>query len=299
LSDLAVKYFSIRRFGPYEGTAQIVECEGFRAISADGITWRVQVQHPEARYVTQAIWRRDGQSTLTENKFTAPLIAAMNESPPLPFPMTDSLELWLLDAKNGMPLAIVTSALPRDRVPMIESANWLAFLPGDNDFFSVEFQSLVSGESDTESHMGHGEILRRYINVAAGSMPRAQWFQRDDHNNGKGLAGLRVNPREAGRELVAEQFPELLISESCWQDEAERVLVRDYHHWHAANLLCQANISHETRVKLEHQACSEAYKLYERRHVLPTMLNPEAQKVALVQAKIGLSNRRPAKVAGA
>ena len=144
-----VKYFSIRRFGPYQGTAQVVQCEGFRAISGDGITWRVQVQHPEARYVTQAIWRRDGQSTLTENKFTAPLIAAMNNSPSLPLPMADTLELWLLDASADLPLAIVTSALPRKRVPAIESADWSAFLSGDHDFCSPGFQKLMSGEDDS------------------------------------------------------------------------------------------------------------------------------------------------------
>lgn len=257
------------------------------------------MQHPEARYVTQAIWRRDGQSTLTENNFTAPLIAAMNNSPPLPFPMADTLELWLLDAENSMPLTIVTSALPRDRVPNIESANWTAFLPGDNDFYSADFQSLMSGENNTESHMDHGEILRRYINVAAGSRPRAQWFQRDNYGNGKGQAGLRLNPEETERVLSADQFPELLISENCWQNEEEKVLVRDYHYWHAASLLSQINLSANTRSMLENVACKEAYKLYEMRHILPKMENPEAQKVAFVQAKIGLSNREPAKASSA
>ncbi len=275
-----------------------MECEGFRAISADGITWRVQVQHPEARYVTQAVWRRDGQSTLTENKFTAPLIAAMNDSPSLPFPMADSLELWLLDAANDAPLAIVTSALPRNRVPMIESVSWSAFLPGDHDFCSADFQSLMSGADNTEAHMDHGEILRRYINVAAGSKPRAQWFQRDSRGNGQGLAGLRVKPQEAGRILQAGQFPELLVSQSCWQNEAEQVLVRDYHYWHAANLLSQAYLGSDTRATLEREACAEAIKLYERRHVLPVMSNLESMKVAFVQAKIGLANRTTVKVSG-
>jgi len=273
-----------------------VECEGFRAISADGVAWRVQVQHPEARYVTQAVWRKDGNSTLTENKFTAPLIAAMNESPPLPYPMADTLELWLLDAINDKPLAIVTSALPRERAPMIESVSWSAFLIGDHDFSSAEFQSLMSGGDSTESHMDHGEILRRYINVAAGSRPRAQWFQRDKDMNGKGLAGLRIEPVDLNRKVAAEDFPELLISEDCWQNQAEKVLVRDYHYWHAANLLSQANLNGETRAKLERVACSEAFKLYEKRYVLPEMSDPELMKVAFVQAKIGLANRSSAKV---
>ena len=293
-----VKYFSIRRFGPYQGTAQVVQCEGFRAISADGITWRVQVQHPEARYITQAIWRRDGQSTLTENKFTAPLIAAMNDSPPLPLPMADTLELWLLDASAGQPLAIVTSALPRKRVPAVESVNWSAFLPGDHDFCSADFQKIMSGEKNNTVPMDHGEILRRYINVAAGSMSRAQWFQRDHEGNGKGLAGLRLKTGEQGRFLTADCFPELLVSECCWQNKAEQVLVKDYHHWHAANLLSQNNLAVDIRERLERAACTEAFKLYERRHILPTMLNLERVKVAFVQAKIALANRATAKVAG-
>ena len=257
------------------------------------------MQHPEARYVTQAIWRRDGQSTLTENNFTAPLIAAMNDSPPLPLPMADTLELWLLDATAGQPLAIVTSALPRKRVPAIESVNWSAFLSGDHDFCSPGFQKLMSGEIDSAVPMDHGEILRRYINVAAGSMPRAQWFQRDHAGNGTGLAGLRIKAGEQGRFLTADCFPELLICEQCWQNEEERVLVKDYHHWHAANLLSQNNLSFDTRERLERAACTEAFKLYERRHILPTMLNRERVKVAFVQAKIGLANKSPAKVSGA
>jgi len=252
------------------------------------------VQHPEARYITQAIWRQDGQSTLTENNFTAPLIAAMNNSPPLPLPMADTLELWLLDARAGLPLAIVTSALPRKRVPAIESVNWSAFLSGDQDFSSPGFQKLMSGEKNSAIPMDHGEILRRYISVAAGSMTRAQWFQRDHEGNGKGQAGLKLKAGEQGRFLTADCFPELLVSELCWQNEAERVLVKDYHHWHAANLLSQNNLSLDTRERLEHAACAEAFKLYERRHILPTMLNLERVKVAFVQAKIGLANRTTA-----
>ncbi|HLD13175.1 MAG TPA: hypothetical protein VJB18_00485, partial [Burkholderiales bacterium] len=55
-----VRYYSLRRLSPYQGTVQVVELPGFRAMSADGITWTVQMPNEGSRFATHALWRADG-----------------------------------------------------------------------------------------------------------------------------------------------------------------------------------------------------------------------------------------------
>jgi hypothetical protein len=276
------RYYSLRRLSPYQGTVQIVERPGFRAISADGVAWQVHIQTGSSRTAAFATWWADGRTDLADDERTRPMRQALAEMPPLPFALVDRLELWLLDAHDRFPLALLGSTVPRQSPPpsAIE-VNWQAGVKGDRGFVAPSLQTLAS--PNAEPPISHREVLNRAVRLAAGLKPVAQWFERDEHGHGKGFAGPGVSEILRGRRLPASAFPELLLRET-WDGETETRLVRDYHDWHAPRLLTHGGLSRATRDRLEQAACRHAQTLYELRHLLGDILNPDLLNVAMVQA---------------
>jgi len=279
-----VRYYSMRRLSPYQGTVQVVEMPGFRAISTDGVTWRVQFLKQRSRFTSQAVWRADGSGNLIETRHTAELIQAMRNHPSLPFPPADNMELWLLDARQQRPLAILASTLGRITPPRAVDTAWCAALAGDDGFMAPSLSTGGRGVAST-SHIPHHEILNRCVQKAAGPLDRAQWFRRESDGSGTGMHGNRLDAAQVGRKLQRDAFPELLLREE-WEDEREKNLVHDYHDWQAPRLLTHRDLSHATRDRLEHAACRQAEKLYQLRHVLPEIINRDLLNVAFVEAVI-------------
>lgn len=273
-----VHYYSLRRLSPYQGTVQVVDLPGFRAMSPDGITWQVRVQSRYPRFGGRAVWRADGSGNLIETDRTRPFFDAMREAPALPFPLADRQELWLLDGREQAPLALLTSTLERAASPPTFAPQWQAALAGDDSFVSRMFTS-----GSTVSLIPHRELVSRCVQKAAGARVRAQWFVRSADGSGTGLGGSGISDALRGRRVVREVFPELLVSER-WETEAERGLVRDYHDWLAPGLLTHNNLTRGTRDRLEQAACRQAEKLYHVRQLLPEVLNPDLVKVAMVEA---------------
>lgn len=277
------RYYSMRRLSPYQGTVQVAETPGFRAITSDGMTWRVQFLNQRSRLASHAVWRADGGGDLAETEQTRAFIAAMQNHPPFPFPPADNVELWLLDAKQHRPLAILASTLERITPPRSMDAVWRAALAGDDSFMAPSLSSGAAGEAVT--HIPHREVLNRCVQKAAGPLERAQWFRRAPDGGGTGLHGNRLDPAQIGRRLERHAFPELLLRED-WEDEREKNLVRDYHDWQAPNLLTHRDLARATRDRLERVACRQAEKLYKVRHFLPEIVNTDLLNVAFVEAVI-------------
>jgi hypothetical protein len=282
-------YYSLRRLSPYQGTMQIVEVPGFRGMSADGITWQVQVMHPTRRISGYGTWRADGSGDLIETDRTRPLLQALQSHPALPFPPADRLELWLLDAQDRRPLALLASALRRPAPPRIHHVQWLAALTGDNSFIAPSLGDWPA--VGTEPYIPHREVIGRCVQKAAGAQPSAQWFLREPGGHGAGLAGHRIADDLVGRELEPEVFPELLVREE-WDSGTERSLVQDYHDWQAPGLLTHRGLRRATRDRLERAACRQAEKLYRLRHLLGETVNADLLKVAMVEAVLRVSARR-------
>ena len=282
MSDVPVngdraRYYSMRRLSPYQGTVQVIDIPGFRAMSADGERWRVQFLNPRSRFASHGIWRRDGGGTLIDTPRTHAILEALQAHPPLPFALADTLELWLLDASDGMPLALLASTLPERSPGRVPHARWQAALAGDPSFIAASLSGAGA------SAIAHESVLMRCVQKAAGPRPSAQWFRRGSDGAGDGLAAPgSANP---ARRIGADRFPELLLRHD-WPSEAESALVRDYHDWHAPSLLTHTNLKHTTRDRLERAACKQAARLYRVRHLLPEMLNPELLKVAFVEAVV-------------
>ena len=273
------RYYSMRRLSPYQGTVQVLDIPGFRAMSADGERWRVQFLNPRSRFASHGIWCRDGSGTLIDTPRTHAIIEALQAQPPLPFPLADTLELWLLDATDTLPLALLATTLPERSPGRVPHARWQAALAGDPSFVAA---SLGAGGA---SPIAHEAVLTRCVQKAAGPRPSAQWFRRDADGAGVGLPAVGGRSACAARRIDAERFPELLLRHD-WPSEAERALVQDYHDWHAPYLLTHTNLKRATRDRLERAACKQASRLYRVRHLLPEMLNTELLNVAFVEAVV-------------
>lgn len=272
------RYYGMRRLSPYQGTVQVVDIPGFRAMSADGERWRVQFLNPRSRFASHGIWRRDGGGTLIDTPRTHAIVEALRDHPPLPFALADALELWLLDASDGLPLALLATTLPERSPGRVPHARWQAALAGDPSFVAT---SLGVGASP----IAHESVLTRCVQKAAGARPSAQWFRRGADGAGEGLPAQGGRNDRAARHIDAERFPELLLRHD-WPSEAERALVQDYHDWHSPFLLTHTNLKRTTRDRLERAACKHAARLYRVRHLLPEMLNPDLLKVAFVEAVV-------------
>ncbi len=291
-----VRHYSLRRLSPYQGTVQAIESTGFRAFSADGVTWEVTIQHPSRdtavgrlRASVHGTWRADGSGDVIETTHTAEYLALLRSHPPLPFPLADHLELWLLDAACALPLALIAAMRPRTTPPRHAETRFRVIAPGE-PFASPSLSVLQAVGEAPDSEVAHGELLARFVRDAAGDTPRAQWFRRYPDGSGIGMGAAGLPPSFDGRRLSCDAFPELIVRE-YWNNEIAADLTRDYHAWHAASLLTHDNLSRETRARLELAACHEAGKLYRLRHVLAGAIQPERMKVAMVEAVIRDANR--------
>jgi len=269
---------------PYEGTIQVVETDGFRALSRDGETWRVRVRAGSGRRAQHGTWREHG-SELMEIEQTQPGFEMLINRPKTPFPRRDTVELWLLDADSFLPLALLRSLVPEQKPTRVTEAIWLAGFRDDESFYAPSLGATGSLSPDNNAPIAHAEVLNRCIRAAAGTLPQAQWFRRSEDGSGAGLDGLNISAELQGRSLEAELFPELLVRE-VWPSPVHEKLVRDYHHWQAPYLLTHSDLARNTRDRLELAACQQAERLYSVRNLLPEVVNKERVDTALVEAVI-------------
>lgn len=282
-------YYSMRRLSPYQGTVQVVEMPGFRAISADGHSWELRVESPGMRPL-RLMWREGDVFEVEITERNAPFLLALRDRPPMPFPLADSLELWLLDVRGRAPIALLASALPHMAPPSTVDTIWRAAFTGDDGFVAP---SLRAAEQPAgQSYIPHREVLSRCVRKAAGARACAQWFRRRTDGTGQGLNGSGLEPGLINRELDASTFPELLLRDD-WGNDVETALVRDYHDWHAPALLTHSNLRRVTRERLERAACTQSEKLYAVRHLLPEVVNQDLVDVALVEAVLRRSGSAP------
>ncbi len=281
------RYYSLRRLSPYQGTVQVVEMPGFRAMSADGATWELRIENPGAR-PTRSVWHEGGPYDIELSEHTEPFLTALRDHPRLPFVFADTLELWLLDARDALPLALLASTLPHMAPPNTVETTWYAAFRGDDRFVAPSLQAAATHPPENP-FIPHREVLNRCVRRAAGARAQAQWFRRDMGGEGVGLQGSRIPDERVGRTLEPSRFPELLLSE-YWDSDVEVGLVRDYHDWLAPTLLTHSGLRRATRDRLERAACRQAEKLYRARQLLPEVINNDLIEVALVEAMLRRSN---------
>jgi hypothetical protein len=275
------RYYSLRQMSPYQGTVQVIEMQGFRAFSENGRDWHAQYQPVGGGRSIYGFWSADRPDRLLEIPQTESFLDALRNHPPVPFAPADSLELWLLDKTEHMPLALLATALPGRPPPRLHEVSW--YPAARHEKFIAD---SLTDEGQTQPSYPHAEVLRRCIQAEAGPVPIAQWFFRDENGDGRGGVGCRIDSGIEGRELARSYFPELLLREHGWDDEKTRDLIQDYHEWLAPRLLTHDALVEPTRAWLEKAARRQSAVVYHLRNVLPAIANNEDLKVTLVQGRL-------------
>ncbi|TCK16926.1 hypothetical protein DFR30_0145 [Thiogranum longum] len=277
-------YYGIRRLGPYLGVIQVIDVGDACAYSTNGHSWRIRQQTASGRFrwgVPHAAGTGNDPVRITN----APkLVEALERHPPVPFPIRDRYELWLLRQETRKPLALLSTRYRAEEMDAVRDPHWRAFPTTDSGFVSP---TLLEREavSSRQRHPSHRDELENMINMASRPLPAAQWFERRPDGSGIGLNGLRLVKNETGRMLSAEAFPELLVSED-WPDSNMCGLIDDYHNWCAGSLLAHQNLSVATRKRLERAACQRPTGLLAVYPLIPEILDKDAIDIALVSAKL-------------
>jgi len=278
-------YYGVRRLGPYLGVIQVIDVGDACAYSTNGRTWRIRQQTASGQF-------RWGVTPVSEENVSDVrlvgadnLVEALKKQPPVPFPIRDRFELWLLNSKTRYPLALLRTRYKALDMEPVTDPHWRPFLLTDTGFVSPTLTAYEKSRPSNGWPLPHRDQLESQINVASRPMPAAQWFERQPDGSGKGHAGLRLKDGESGRILAADAFPELLISED-WDNAVQRGLVTDYHNWYAALLLAHQNLGTTTRRRLEQAACRRPQPLLAAYPLIPEIIDQDAIEVALVSARL-------------
>lgn len=278
-------YYGVRRLGPYLGVIQVIDVGDACAYSTNGRTWRIRQQTASGRFrwgVTQV-----SEDNVSDVRLVGAdnLVAALKKQPPMPFPIRDRFELWLLNSRTRLPLALLRTRYQAHDMEPVTDPHWRPFLTTDTAFVSPTLSGHEKANPRPGWPLPHRDQLESQVNVASRPMPAAQWFERHPDGGGRGCNGLRLKDGEIGRTLEAGVFPELLISED-WDNALQRGLVTDYHNWYAALLLAHQNLSTDTRVRLEQAACRRPQTLLPVYPLIPEIIDRDAVDVALVSARL-------------
>ncbi len=284
------RYYAVRQLNPCRGVVQVVAVSGLVAHSHDGVTWRLRgddgiVPDPAASPAPRPIglWVEGVGLKAGRAEHLAAILPALQNHPGLPFPLIDQRELWLLDQERGLPLALLASDWAgATRVKQPPPA-WQPFAPTFTGVFSPSLAGRDALDSTVLSRQR--DLLARQVNRAAGSLPAAQWFARDESGDGYGGSGPRIPSAWRGRHLPASAFPELLVREHG-NNRLENSVIADYHAYLAPILLCWSRLSLATRTRLEIAACNQRQWLARVLHLLPCRVDTARLQAALVAARL-------------
>ena len=219
----------------------------------------------------------------TENTISELLRGLEKYHEQLPFPAEDNFELWLLDAKQQMPLALLASSREEDHLRIPATMRWQAAEITDHSFISEAL--LASNRPLQEKQLHHYEVVNSHVRKLAGTTGRAQWFKRTKDGRGEGLQGQHLATDLEGRRLATEVFPELLIHEAGDSD-LNTAIMADYLDWLAPRLLTLLTLQPATRERLEAMAFKQALEVEKYYRLYPEVFDEARLTAALVEAQL-------------
>lgn len=273
-------YYARRRVNPYKGVLQVVDIGEATAHSHDGLRWYLRADDGYGLVRPVGVWQAGEGLLAGRPDAAADLVQALESRPPLPFQLIDTWELWLLQARTGLPLALLDTVGDAETRLNPVDLQWHAFVQKYQGFHSP---SLAREGEDVDGD--HVALLNRMINRLAGPKPMAQWFLRDRDGAGRGAEGPGLAQAMYGRFLPAGDFPELLLREEP-NSRLEQSVIADYHAALAPLLLLLPHLHASTRECLEVQACSKPRWLARIYRLLPQVLDPARLNAALVAARL-------------
>jgi hypothetical protein len=299
--------YSVRLLSPFRGMLQIVESDGARALSMDGVAWQLQVlcahrRHPWRgrddgekeimRYAVCGAWtakhglRRFPLDPTVDVQAVRAKAEELVRSMPLlgsgvPFARRDNVELWLLDGAMRAPLALVASAVEGSDPPAARTVQWKP-VGGSGRAYPMASTRGVNG-TQVEVRQ-QCELLAERVRQLAGVPPQARWFRRTADGGGESV-DQDQHGRVEGRRLPAEAFPELLLRD-LWDDDADQRRAERFFEWQAPLLLTLPDLSIAARDRLEYAARRQAVTVHAVHRLYPSVVNRDLINAALVEASL-------------
>ena len=282
-----VRCYAKRRLNPFLGVLQITETAYGRASTANGLVWHIEVlvEKPkgwgslgsidEGKALSlYGLWSEadglvespSGARVIGEQAVqdAEHLIEALNlHQSELPFPLADRRELWLLDAEQKKPLALLFSMLPEVSHPRPEPRYWKGCL----------------GQNGTAGQLRFPEIERLEIQVrkrASFNIERL-WVTWDSEH----IAVVS----DDGKPIAGEEFPVFGIRED-WDNQADQKRVASYIDWTSPSLLTLPYLNDERRSRLESRLAKQAMSVEYHWRLYPKILDAGELKAVRVQAKL-------------
>jgi hypothetical protein len=282
-----VRAYAIRRVNPFLGVLQVIETQGGRAVSSNGVVWEIELRTERSgmwgslnRDSKEAVYYRFGLWSADEGLVNRPLAPHLDRDPltiqcdiliscieerlqHLPFRLVDTHELWLFDKEEKRPVALLASQKPDAKPLSPEPKYWKSCL-GANGLAS-------------QYRYPHARSLEELIERTASSNISKYWVTRTDDGSAT-LDGRGVN-------MQANEFPSYLISEN-WPDDEKFSLVSNYIAWIAPSLLTLQHLSGAERDRLENYLNVQAISVEHHWHLYPETKDEKKLKAARVQCRL-------------
>ena len=279
--------YAFRRVNPFLGVMQVIETEGGRASSTNGIVWDIEViaEQPNDwgslnKGRSNKAFYRYGLWSLHDGLVSRPLAPHFEKDPlseqcnfliecikqrlgDLPFTLKDTEELWLFDEKNEKPLVLLASVLPGKQRPSPEPKYWASH--------------IGAGGVPSQFKFPEAKQLKAQIEKAAGFNIQKHWIIRQE--DGSGIYDIN------NKQIANSEIPPFLLSEH-WPAEEQCIRARNYIHWIAPSLLTLQNISHDQRIRLEENLSVQAISIEHHKELFIEIINNKLLNSALVQCRL-------------
>lgn len=280
-----VNQYAVRRVNPFLGVLQVVETLGGRALSTNGVTWRIELlaeRHGgwgslEKHNATMAFYRygvwsqADGLVCLPRSpqmnhaalaEQAERLIACVRcATEDLPFALRDDRELWLFDEREHKPLALLATAITENNAAQCKPTYWSAC-------------TRKSGPADQE-RFPESRKLEERVKRRAGFNSYKRWVVRDAAGGGT-IAGEYEG-------IESEQFPVFLLRED-WENDEDEAMLRAYFNWIAPALLTLQQLSDADRMRLEPHLLGRSISIEYHWRLFPKIIDQNILTVARTQS---------------
>jgi hypothetical protein len=276
-----IRTYARRLLSPFVGLVQVAETARARALSLDGSNWAIQyslagdVRSRRSAAATEPGSQVTLVATIEDGRlrpravhpFLDPTVVRSTvgrlfeavKAAPLPFAAADRYEYWLLDGREGRPLALLHACIDEDEMSLTPPRPaWIA-MPAAQ----LDVPSPPSGRDDYVPPVNYR--LQRLVEERAGVKPRAAWFER--------------------RDMTSEDFPPCLLSED-WEDEERQRLCDLYVRRLAPRLLMLQGLSRSVRQRLERAARAHVFDVARFYPLYPEVIDRELLTAARVEARL-------------
>lgn len=283
-----VHAYAIRRVNPFLGVLQVIETDGGRAISANGVVWDIEVLAKRSssgwgslnRNIQGKAYYRYGLWSFQDGLVARPLAPHLESDPlthkcqhlitcirqrleQLPFRLQDNRELWLFDRQSRRPLVLLASATADSKLPSPEPKYWSACIGANGVPSQRRFPATRELEAQVKQRAGFNIDKR--------------WVTRQDDGS-----AVIDNSDE---HLNAADFPAFLIAED-WPDSEHARRASDYIDWTSPALLTLQRLGKDERERLENSLNIQAISVEHHWHLYPEIIDEKQMNAARVQCRL-------------